>query len=63
VGTEARRVEAEEANDARLESLRPVGTPGRFLPQRQISIGNRAIANAKGREREHSWVEIGRLAK
>lgn len=37
VGTEARRVETEEANDARLESLRPREMPERFLSRRPIS--------------------------
>jgi len=37
VGTEARRVETEEANDARLESFRLREMPERFLRDRPIS--------------------------
>jgi hypothetical protein len=38
VGTEARRVETEEASDARLESFRPREIPERFLSRRPISM-------------------------
>ena len=38
VGTEARRVEAEDANDGRLESFRLREIPERFLSRRPISI-------------------------
>lgn len=38
VGTEARRVETEDANDARLESFRLREIPERFLSCRGISI-------------------------
>lgn len=38
VGTEARRVETEDANDARLESFRLRDIPERFLSRPAISI-------------------------
>ena len=38
VGTEARRVETEDANDARLESFRLREIPERFLPCRPVSM-------------------------
>jgi len=38
VGTEARRVETEDANDARLESFRLREIPERFLSRRQVSM-------------------------
>jgi len=38
VGTEARRVETEDANDARLESFRLREIPERLLSRRQVSM-------------------------
>jgi len=50
VGTEARRVETEEANDARLESFRPIATPERFLSRRSISTERPGQQNNCDRE-------------
>lgn len=49
MGTEARRVETEEASDGRLESFRLREIPERFLSRRPIS------ARLNVRERNWGW--------
>jgi len=60
VGTEARRVETEEASDGRLESFRLRDIPERFLSRRPISTRFEREREELGWDApQHRKIEIG----